>query len=192
MPGLCKLLKSLGYLGQLRCGLRQEVPWFKSRLSNWIRIGVWESSPPIAEFFLYILYWLTSWSYSNVDGVLSGMIHDAGWKKTLYLPDQPLCLGCSSWLDHARTSYPCMIELSGMLSCICLPVYTWLWIVDVQVARTGVGPPMLTSPIPPSFNTSKYFSCCNPPMWWKIHRYLYVECNVSNYNKYMFQKSANE
>jgi hypothetical protein len=55
MPGLCKLLKSLGYLGQLRCGLRQEVPWFKSRLSNWIRIGVWESSPPIAEFF-YIYY----------------------------------------------------------------------------------------------------------------------------------------
>ena len=56
IPGLCKLLKSLGYLGQLRCGLRQEVPWFKSRLSNWIRIGVWESSPPIAEFFIYILY----------------------------------------------------------------------------------------------------------------------------------------
>jgi hypothetical protein len=192
MPGLCKLLKSLGYLGQLRCGLRQEVPWFKSRLSNWIRIGVWESSPPIAEFF-YIYY---TDLHPEVIAMLTGcylewyMMLDG--KKTLYLPDQPLCLGCSSWLDHARTSYPCMIELSGMLSCICLPVYTWLWIVDVQVARTGVGPPMLTSPIPPSFNTSKYFSCCNPPMWWKIHRYLYVECNVSNYNKYMFQKSANE
>lgn len=53
IPGLCKLLKSLGYLGQLRCGLRQEVPWFKSRLSNWIRIGVWESFPPIAEFLIY-------------------------------------------------------------------------------------------------------------------------------------------